>query len=254
MKNNNFKFITVADFDNDPSVKIITLNRPEVKNAFHPEMISEISSFFIDAKTNDNVKLIVLKGEGSAFCAGADLNWMKDMTNYSFDENLQDSAKLWDMFEAVYQSRAPVVAVAQGAVFGGALGLLACCDYVFTEEKTKFCFSEVKLGLAPAIISGFISRKIPECFYRPYMLSAEVFSAEDSKKMGLIQRIYSGHIETSEVVKKFSGNGADAMIATKKLLSALNGKSVVEKKALCTQAISELRMSDDAQTRMKKFL
>ena len=200
------------------------------------------------------MKLIVLKGEGSAFCAGADLNWMKDMTSYSFDENLQDSGKLWDMFEAVYQSRAPVVAIAHGAVFGGAIGLLACCDYVFTEEKTKFCFSEVKLGLAPAIISGFISRKIPESFYRPYMLSAEIFSAEDSKKMGLIQRIYSGHTEMSEVVKKFSANGTGAMKATKKLLSTLNGKNLAEKKALCIQIISELRMSDDAQERMKKFL
>lgn len=254
MKKNNFKYIRIADLENDPTVKIVTLNRPEVKNAFHPEMISEINSFFVDSNTEDTTKLIVLKGEGSAFCAGADLNWMKNMTSYSLDENLQDSGKLWDMFEAVYQSRAPVIAVAHGAVFGGALGLLACCDYVFTEEKTKFCFSEVKLGLAPAIISGFISRKIPECFYRPYMLSAEIFSAEDSKKMGLIQRIFSGHLEISEVVKKFSDNGSGAMKATKMLLSALSAKTVSEKKELCTQVISELRMSEDAQTRMKKFL
>lgn len=254
MKKNKLKFIKIEDFENDPAIQIVTLNRPEVKNAFHPEMISEITAFFIEANAVDKLKLIVLKGEGSAFCAGADLNWMKDMTSYSFDENLQDSGKLWDMFEAVYQCHVPVVAVAHGAVFGGAIGLLACCDYVFTEEKTKFCFSEVKLGLAPAIISGFISRKIPESFFRPYMLSAEIFSAEDSKKMGLIQRIYSVHTETSEVVKKFSANGTGAMKATKKLLSALNGKTVAEQKELCTQIISELRMSDDAQERMKKFL
>lgn len=254
MKKNIFKFITIEDFENDATIKVVTLNRPEVKNAFHPEMISEITTFFINANSEDKLKLIVLKGEGSAFCAGADLNWMKDMTSYSFDENLQDSGKLWEMFEAVYQCGVPVVAIAHGAVFGGALGLLACCDYVFTEEKTKFCFSEVKLGLAPAIISGFISRKIPESFYRPYMLSAEVFSAEDSKKMGLIQRIYSGHLEISEAVKKFSGNGAGAMKATKGLLSSLSGKTVSEKKTMCTQIISELRMSEDAQARMKKFL
>lgn len=254
MKKINFRFIKIEDFENDPAIQLVTLNRPEVKNAFHPEMISEIAAFFSAANAEDKLKLIVLKGEGSAFCAGADLNWMKDMTSYSFDENLQDSGKLWDMFEAVYQCRAPIVAIAHGAVFGGAIGLLACCDYIFTEEKTKFCFSEVKLGLAPAIISGFISRKIPESFYRPYMLSAEIFSAEDAKKMGLIQRIYIGQTETSEVVKKFSANGTGAMKATKKLLSALNGKNLAEKKQLCTQVISELRMSDDAQERMKKFL
>lgn len=254
MMTKSTKFLKIEFLENDPTVKIVSLNRPEVKNAFHPEMIAEITTFFVNENAETNTSLIVLKGEGSVFCAGADLNWMKNMTQYSFDENVQDSEKLWEMFEAVYQSVTPVVAIAQGAVFGGAIGLLACCDYVFVEEKTKFCFSEVKLGLAPAVISGFISRKIQDAFFRPYMLSAEIFSAEDSKRMGLVQRIYSSQIELAEVVKKFSSNGTTAMKETKKLLGTLKTKTVTESKMHCTRLISELRMSTEAQVRMKKFL
>lgn len=246
------KYIKVENFENDGLIKIVTLNRPEVKNAFHPEMIAEITEFFA---TEKHSKFIVLRGEGSVFCAGADINWMKNMINYSFEENVEDSKKLWEMFEAIQYCPTPIVAIVEGAVFGGALGLLSCCDYVFAEEKTKFCFSEVKLGLAPAVISGFISRKIPDTFYRSYMLSAEIFSAEDSKRMGLVQRIFSSRVELSEVLKKFQPNGIEAMRETKKLLNYLiTVPPAAEKKEYCTRLISELRMSDEAQERMKKFL
>ncbi len=255
MKLRSFKFISVEIFEKDPEIKIISLNRPEVKNAFHPEMISEITEFFKDENLENKSKIIILKGEGTAFCAGADLNWMKDMVNYSFEENIEDSKKLWNMFEAIQECQTPVIGIAHGAVFGGALGLLACCDYVYAEEKTQFCFSEVKLGLAPAIISGFISRKIPDAFYRPFMLSAEIFSSQDSKNIGLIQRIYSTKIEDSEVVKKFSTNGTEAMKETKKLInSLLHNKSPSEQRDYCSRVITERRMSQEAQLRMKKFL
>ena len=249
------KFIRIENYDNDPQIKIIYLNRPEVKNAFHPEMISEITEFFKNENSENTSKIIILKGEGSVFCAGADLNWMKNMVNYSFDENVEDSKKLWNMFESIQQCQTPVIAIAQGAAFGGALGLLACCDYVYAEEKTQFCFSEVKLGLAPAIISGFISRKIPDAFFRPFMLSAEVFNSADSKNIGLIQKIYSGKIEISEVVKKFLANGTEAMKETKKLLNLLmSNQTIKDQKDYCTRIISERRMSQEGQARKKKFL
>ena len=167
------KFIKVDSLDLQLKVKVITLNRPEFKNAFHPEMISEITTFFETEGSKSD--LIIMRGEGTAFCAGADLNWMKSMVNYSRSENLEDAKKLGAMFYAIQNCNAPTAAVAQGAVFGGALGLLACCDYVFAEENTQFCFSEVRLGLAPAMISDFILRKISDAFIRPLMLTAEVF-------------------------------------------------------------------------------
>ncbi len=156
--------------------KIVKLNRPEVKNAFHPEMIAEITAAFTEFNMDSKIKAVVIAGEGSVFCAGADLNWMQEMIKYSLAENQKDSEKLWQMFEAIQVCERPVIGIVHGAVFGGALGLMACCDYVFAEEKTQFCFSEVKLGLVPAVISSFVLKKVPDAFVRPLMLSAEVRS------------------------------------------------------------------------------
>lgn len=253
------KFIKIESFQNDPLVKIISLNRPEVRNAFNPEMISELTELFIKENTENKSKLIILKAEGKVFCAGADLNWMKEMVKYSLAENIEDSNRLWNMFEAMRSCQVPVVTIAHGAVFAGALGLLSVSDYVFAEESTKFCFSEVKLGLVPAIISGFISRKIQDAFYRPLMLSAEIFKAQDAKNIGLVQKVYkntdSSNIEVSEVVNHFSENGIEAMKETKKLLnSLLSGQDVAASKILCTRVISERRVGAEAQNRMKNFL
>lgn len=254
------KFIKLEDFSTKdqtyPEIKILSLNRPEVKNAFHPKMIREISDYFESLiKHQKDIKLIVLRGEGSAFCAGADLNWMKDMVNFSIEENLADSKKLWTMFANIRNCSIPIVGVAQGAVFGGALGLLACCDYVYTEKSTQFCFSEVKLGLAPAVISDFISQKIPDAFFRPYMISGEVFSAEQAQRMGLVHKIYDSSIELEHALKGFMANGHEAMRETKQLLNQLGKtENTEDRKAFCTHVIATRRMSSEAQERLKKFL
>lgn len=249
------KFIKIENFENSDQVKVVSLNRPEVKNAFHPEMIQEITNFFNQESQNKNTKLVLLKGEGTAFCAGADLNWMKSMVDYSVEENRSDSKKLWAMFESIQNCSVPVVGIAHGAVFGGALGLLTCCDYVFAEEKTQFCFSEVKLGLAPAVISSFIARKIQDAFIRPLMISAEVFKTSQAVQIGLAQKSFSEKIELADVVKVFSGNGLEAMRETKKLLNQLLVTSETEqRKNLCAKVITDRRMSAEGQERLKKFL
>lgn len=248
------KFIKAESFNSNKSIQILSLNRPEVKNAFHPEMISEITQFFKNIDSSA-VTMVIMRGEGTAFCSGADLNWMKSMVDYSLQENIDDSKKLWEMFEAVYRCPVPVVSIAHGDVFGGALGLLACADYVIAEKDTQFCFSEVKLGLAPAVISAFVSRKMQDIFYRPLMISGEVFNAEEAKRIGLAHQVYTGKIEMDEVVKKFRGNGLEAMKETKKLLNALIEKDSFEKqKTLAAQVISERRTSAEGQERLKKFL
>jgi methylglutaconyl-CoA hydratase len=234
---------------------IITLNRPEVKNAFNAEMIQEITELFTSMNNEENIKAIILKGEGTAFCAGADLNWMKSMVKYSYQENIMDSRKLWDMFEAIKKCRHPMIAQIHGAVFGGGLGILACCDYVIAEEKTKYCFSEVKLGLAPAVISSFILKKCADSFVRPMMISGEIFNTASAQMMGLIHSVYSGDISVEDIMKKFADNGADGMRETKKLLNALSETThLSEDMTLTTETISKLRISDDAQSRLQKFL
>lgn len=249
------KYVKIEEFSQDAEIKVVSLNRPEVKNAFHPEMISELTNLFQGFKSDSKAKVIILKGEGSVFCAGADLNWMKEMVNYSFDQNLKDSEKLWDMFDAIIQCPIPVIGVMHGAVYGGALGLAACCDYVIADEKTQFCFSEVKLGLAPAVISAFVLRKMVDGFARPLMLSAEVFSSIVAVRIGLAHQILENFLTWPDEIKKFSGNGLEAMKETKKLLNQFSfGVSWAEQKKSTTKVISERRLSAEAQTRLKKFI
>jgi methylglutaconyl-CoA hydratase len=234
---------------------IITLNRPEVKNAFNAEMIQEITELFNSINNDDSIKAVILKGEGTAFCAGADLNWMKSMIKYSYEENILDSRKLWDMFASMKNCHHPLIAQIHGAVFGGGLGILACCDYVFSEQKTKFCFSEVKLGLAPAVISSFILQKCADSFVRPMMISGEVFNVSAAHMMGLVHSTYAETMPVEDVMKKFADNGTLGMRESKKLLNALARTSHLnEHMTLTTETISQLRISDDAQLRLQKFL
>lgn len=249
-----FETIKIENLSENQSVCIVTLNRPEVKNAFNPKMIQELSDFF-QSVDHQKVSLVILKGEGSAFCAGADLNWMKSMVNFTYEENIEDSNRLWNMFFSIQNCKVPVVAVAQGAVYGGGLGLLACCDFVCAEENTQFCFSEVKLGLVPAVISDFICKKIPDVFVRPYMLSASVFSVSEAKKIGLIHESFSGDISLESLAKKFSSNGAEAMSECKMLLNYyLTSDSPEERKAKSMKVITERRMSEEAQKKLQNFL
>ncbi len=245
------KFLKIED---DRDFKIVKLNRPDLKNAFHPEMIAEITEVFKQFNLDKQIKAVILFGEGSAFCAGADLNWMKEMVKYTVPENLKDSEKLWQMFEAIQHCERPVIGVVHGAVFGGAIGLVACCDYVFAEEKTQFCFSEVKLGLVPAVISSFLLRKVADAYIRPLMLSAEVFSTHSAKAMGLVHTIFTGPIDIGTCLKQFENNGLESMCETKKLLNQVSGLTWIEQKNLTTKVISERRVSREGQIRLQKFI
>ncbi len=245
------KFLKVEAIDD---CQMISLNRPAVKNAFHPGMIQELTDLFVELNKNKTIRAILLKGEGTAFCAGADLNWMKEMVHFSFAENKKDSEKLWQMFEAIAFCEVPVIGCVHGAVFGGALGLVACCDYVFAEAGTKFCFSEVKLGLSPAVISSFIRRKVSDGFARSLMLSAEVFSAEKAQMCGLVHSLFEGAFEPWQMSQKFSAHGLEALRETKKLLNSLTNLNWSEQKNLTTTVISERRISAEGQARLNDFL
>ncbi len=241
--------------DHIQNYSVVTLNRPQVKNAFDPDMIAELTSVFNFLGLRKETDFILLKGEGSVFCAGADLTWMKKMISYTKAENKKDSEKMWTMFETLKNCPKPIVAKVHGAVMGGGLGLIACADYVYAEDNTQFCFSEVKLGLAPAVISSFILRKVSFAFAQPLMIAGTLFSADQSLTMGLVQKKYSGEISNDDVLKPFLQAGPQAMIATKKLLAQLNYDSQwLKKKALTTSLISALRVSPEAQNRISAFL
>jgi len=154
----------------------LTLNRPEKRNALDADLMIELTETILELgqKVKDQ-KYLIFKGEGSVFCAGADINWMKSMADFSFEENVEDSEKLYNLFFALYSFRLPVICLVQGAAFGGAIGLLAASDYVFIEKGTKLCFSEVKLGLSPAVISTFVINRTAHPKAKALMLSGQIF-------------------------------------------------------------------------------
>ncbi len=248
------KFVQLTE---EKSIAFVSLNRPELRNAFNPEMIAEIQGTFKQLSTRQDLRAIVLKGEGKAFCAGGDLNWMKDMVKYTSEENKEDANRLFEMFEAIYHCHVPVIGVVHGAVFGGALGLVACCDYVICEDKTQFCFSEVKLGIAPAVISAFVLKKCSLGKIGHLMLTAQVFTAKEAKSAGLAHEICDEEALQDRVEVALSWMrevGPEAIRATKSLIHRLPDLEWIQAKEESAETISERRVSAEGQEGLKSFL
>lgn len=240
--------------DSQP-VYTITLKRSEVRNAFNPELIAEMTLAFKNAP--EHARLIVLRGEGKVFCSGADLEWMKSMVNFTFEENKQDSLLLYDMFKAMQSCSKPIITVAQGAAMGGALGLLACSDIVIAENSTQFCFSEVRLGLAPAVISSFILNKTTLGQAGPWMISGRVFGVKEAQAMGLVHQAGSAEEVESALkvwMQTFLEAAPGAVSETKKLIHEIPQQDLETQKNLTTALIASRRVSDEGQEGLKSFL
>lgn len=238
-------------------IAYVSLDRPDVRNAFHPEMIKTITKTFLQLSKRKDLRAVVLRGEGKAFCAGADLNWMKEMVKYSFKKNQTDSHQLFEMFAAVADCQVPVVGVVHGAAFGGALGLIAACDYVLAEEKTQMCFSEVKLGIAPAVISYFVGRKCPQGIVLPLMLTGKVFSPADVVGAGLVHEIAPEaqmNEKLDQMLKLFREAGPEAVRATKKLVKEISTATKATAKTKTAKVIAERRVSKEGQEGLTGFL
>jgi methylglutaconyl-CoA hydratase len=226
----------------------LTLNRPEKRNALNEELMLELTQN-LKTLNIEHQKYLVLTGEGHTFCSGADINWMKSMADFSFDENKKDSEKLFDLFNALYNFKLPVISLVKGAAFGGALGLIAASDFVFMDENTKLCFSEVKLGLSPAVISTFVLNKTNQL--NSYVLSGQLFSEKEALTCGLS----NGYLEDFEsLTQSLMQSGQEALIQTKVLLKKQNPLLPESYKDLTTETIAKLRITEEAQKRMKSFL
>ncbi|MGE0634308.1 MAG: enoyl-CoA hydratase-related protein [Pseudobdellovibrionaceae bacterium] len=238
-------------------IAYVTLNRPELRNAFNPQMIGELTQTFSKFSKRADLVAIVLRGEGKSFCAGADLTWMKSMVNFSLEENKRDSHELFQMFESIDRCALPVVGQVHGHVMGGALGLVAACDFVVAETQTQFCFSEVKLGLAPAVIGAFVLKKTTLGLVKPAMLSARIFSATEAHHMGLVHEVGS-QVECDQAVHNFVSAvrdcGSEAVRETKKLISAVPDMDWSNAKIATSQVIAERRVSTEGQEGLRAFL
>src|SRR6476660_4987261 len=177
----------------------VTLNRPEVRNAFDDALIASLTQAFAELDRDPSVKVVVLAGNGPAFCAGADLNWMKRMSGYGYEENARDARALAEMLATLDGLDKPSIARVHGPAFAGGTGLVAACDIAVGTPDAKFCFSEAKLGLSPATISPYVMRAIGVRAARRYFLTAEVFDAEEAFRIGMLS------IRTDELDETIDG-------------------------------------------------
>ncbi len=241
----------------EKNIALVSLNRPDLRNAFDPALIQKLTETFRSLAAREDLRAIVLSGEGKVFCAGADLNWMKSMANYTLQENEQDSQKLFEMFESIYNCPMPVIGLVHGAAFGGALGLMAVCDYVIAEENTKLCFSEVKIGIAPAVIAGFILQKVSSGAVSHLMISGKVFDPKQVLGSGLVHEVVAeAHLAEalSKAVRLFQESGPEAVRETKKLLRRLPNLNWNETKKTTCELIAQRRVSSEGQEGLKSFL
>jgi methylglutaconyl-CoA hydratase len=176
-----------TDLDGGGAIATLLLDRPNQANAFSAQMMDEITRHLLSLKDRHNLRLLVIAGAGKHFSAGADLEWMRSSAKLSFDDNIKDATRLRSMFEALTSLQVPKIAAIKGAVYGGAIGLAACCDFAVALDSAKFCLSEAKLGLLPAVIAPYLARKMRPGQLRRAALTARLFDAHEAKDMGLIE-------------------------------------------------------------------
>ncbi|MCR4847720.1 MAG: enoyl-CoA hydratase/isomerase family protein [Bacteroidales bacterium] len=208
------------------SMAWINLDRPEVRNALNPEMIGELTEAFGWLGSRDDIRVVILKGNGKSFCAGADLNYMKAMAGYSHEQNVADAERLSKLFQTIYFCDKAVVTVVHGACIGGANGIVAASDIVIAETKTKFAFSEVRLGITPATISPFVVRRIGHTAAKELMLTGRLFYAEEAQQLRLVNTVVDeARLVDMErqYIDHFMHASPDAVAECKRLLRLVDG-------------------------------
>lgn len=252
MINDNSVLFTI-----EKHIATLTINKPQIRNAFDDKIIAKMSTSLDNINTNQNIRALVLTGSGDHFSAGADLNWMKSMINYTFDENQKDALNLAAFLKKLNNLNIPTIALVKGSVFGGALGLVACCDIAICEENSKFCLSEVKLGLSPAVISPYVINAIGQRHARRFMLTAEPFDAKTAYEIHLVHIVKpKDELENTldELTQQITNNGPIATKTTKKLiLDIVNNNYNGNLKVHTSKIISQLRVSPEGQEGLNSF-
>lgn len=238
-------------------VTTVTLNRPNVRNAFNEELIGELASWAGSVPADGSVRVIVLRGAGATFCAGADLQWMSKMAGYSRDENIADATTAARMFLAIDQLPVPVIGRVHGAALGGGAGLAAVCDVVVAADDAMFGFTEVVLGILPAMISPYVVRKIGLSAAREWCLTGARFTAAKAKEIGLVHEVVTGDrldLTVDRYIQQFLKAAPSAIAATKALLREVAGRTPADVLPRTVEAIANQRVSPEGQEGMRAFL
>ncbi|QIR14063.1 enoyl-CoA hydratase-related protein [Shewanella aestuarii] len=233
----------------------LILNRPEVHNAFDEVMINEMITVIQALADHAECKMLVLRANGKNFSAGADLNWMRKQAQMDFSQNLADANELAKLMHVLDNFPKPTIALVQGAAFGGALGLICCCDIAIANQRASFCLSEVKLGLIPAVISPYVVRAMGNRQARRYMLTAERFHAQDALQHQVIHAINDDlNAEAAPFITAFKANSPQGMAWVKTLVSHLeNGVIDETTRAYTSEQIARIRVSDEGQEGLNAF-
>src|SRR5688572_7849446 len=242
--------------DKKNGIARVTLDRPELRNAFDDALIKQLHDAFVALGKDDAVRLVILAGNGPAFCAGADLNWMKRMAKYGYAENLADAEALALMLATLDRLPKPTIARVHGPVFAGGTGLVAACDMAVGTPAAKFCLSEAKLGLSPATISPYVLRAMGEREARRYFLTAEVFDAAEAFRIGMLSILTDTLDDTiDELVKHLLAGGPEAHAKIKDLIRTVAGRPVDDALAAETaRRIAEIRVSSEGREGIASFL
>ena len=235
----------------------VTLARPDVRNAFNAEMIEQLHAVFTRITAADDVRAVVLAGEGKVFCGGADINWMRSSLDLSFDANVGEAERMSDMFRAIDNCPKPVIGRIHGVALGGGAGLTAVCDIAIASDETVFGFTEVKLGIIPAVISPFTLAKIGPSHARALFLTGERFDAQRAQAIGLVHEVVPAG-DLDEAVEgrlaELRTAGPFAIAAAKLLLRRVIDNSYETSRAITTEAIAQQRVSPEGQEGLRAFL
>jgi methylglutaconyl-CoA hydratase len=241
----------------DPRVARLVLNRPDVRNAWDGETVSLLQRALRDLSSDEGVRVVELSGEGPAFCAGADLEWMKRVANFTMEENRRDSAELAQLFRALDELDKPVVARVQGAALGGGTGLVAACDVVVAAEDAVFGTTEVRIGIIPAVISPYLVRKIGESHARRWFLTGERVGAEEARRVGLVHEVVPEKdlaTATKTVIDAILLGGPAAVADAKRLVRTVTTMPAREATNWAVQRMAERRGSHEGLEGLKAFL
>ena len=239
-------------------VATVTLNRPEVRNAFNAELIEAVTETFVKLGQRSDVRCIVLAANGTAFCAGADLNWMRSMADYTREQNLADAGRLAAMMRTIYECPKPTIAKIQGDVYAGGMGLVAACDMAVAVDTAHFCLSEVKLGLAPSTISPYVVRAMGARAAHRYFLTAERFNAAEALRIGFVHEVVAVDAlaaKVAELANALVNAGPEAVKLCKKLVQDVAGKHITpELISMTIASIADIRVSPEGREGLQSFL
>jgi len=238
-------------------VATVSLNRPDVHNAFNEKLIKELINCFKELIKDKEVRVVILTGIGESFCAGADLNWMKSMAKYSMEENIDDSRLLQNLYETIYSCQKPVIGRVNGHAFGGGLGLIAVCDIAIAVPDCKFAFSEVKLGIIPAVISTYVVKRIGLSNMKRLFITGEKFDSAYAKEIGLVDYVVPEN-EINVKIQKYAdllrSSGPAAIKEVKRLINSYEKLDLESYKEHTVKKIAELRVSKEGQEGISAYL